>query len=54
MSKRKKTRSDNPQVQEAMDQRDALLSDVADAVDKVDRLQDELLEEYEQAEKRDR
>jgi hypothetical protein len=47
--KKRKPTSDNPEVQEAMDRRDSLLDDVASAVAEVDRLQDELLKEYMQA-----
>lgn len=46
MFRKKKKTSDNPEVQAAMDARDALLAEVKSAVRKVDRLQDELLDEY--------
>lgn len=52
MSGEKKTRSENPEVQAAMDTRDELLADVDAAVAEVDRLQDELLREYMQAERK--
>lgn len=46
MFSRKKKTSDNPEVREAMEARDALMDEVRGAVEKVDRLQDELLDEY--------
>lgn len=49
MGKKNKKASDNPEVQAAIDERDALLAQVPVAVAKVDRLKDELLEEYRQA-----
>jgi hypothetical protein len=48
MFKRKKM-SDNPEVKAAMKERDDLLGEVEKAVAKVDRVVDELLDEYEQA-----
>lgn len=53
LKRKKKPTSDNPEVQEAMKERDALMADVVGAVKKVDRLQDELLEEYRQANGKD-
>jgi uncharacterized coiled-coil DUF342 family protein len=47
---RKKRMSHNPEIQEAMKERDALMDKVKQAVGKVDRLQDELLDEYVEAE----
>jgi hypothetical protein len=44
---KKKPTSDNPEVQEAMDKRDELLTNVQSAVQNVDRL----IQEYVEAEK---
>jgi hypothetical protein len=49
-----KTTSTNPEVQEAMRDRDVLLEGVAAAVKEVDRLQSELLRQYLEAERVER
>lgn len=41
-----KRKSKNPEVEKAIEERDNLMANVQGAVDKVDRLQEELLEEY--------
>lgn len=43
----KRPRSTNPEVQASMDERDERLAEVSDAVARVDRLQGELLKQYE-------
>lgn len=46
--------SSNPDVQEAIEERDALLAKVDEKVKKVDRLQSELLQQYAQADREGR
>lgn len=43
---RKKKKADSPEVKEAKEERDVLMAEVKGAVERVDQLQDELLEEY--------
>lgn len=52
--KKNRERSSDPSVRDAMDERDALMDQVTGAVQKVDRLQNELLQQYLEAERRDR